>query len=214
MSPAELARRLRLIVITDAALAAPRSVEDVVERALAAGAPAVQLRDKNASARELLTTGGRLLALTRAAGALLFLNDRADVALALGADGVHLGPDDVPVAALRRAVPEGFLIGASADDPEVARGLVADGADYIGCGAVYATSTKPDAGDVIGLEGLERVAAAVAAPVIGIGGIDVARSAEVAQTRAAGMAVVGAVMRAPDVRAAVRGLLAPWAERR
>jgi thiamine-phosphate pyrophosphorylase len=213
VSPAELARRLRLIVITDVALAAPRSVEDVVARALEAGAPAVQLRDKNASARELLTTGGRLLDLTRAAGALLFLNDRADVALALGAEGVHLGPADVPVAALRRAVPEGFLIGASADDPEVARGLVADGAAYIGCGAVYATSTKPDAGDVIGLEGLERVAAAVAAPVIGIGGIDVARSVEVAQTRAGGVAVVGAVMRAPDVGAAVRGLLAPWAER-
>jgi thiamine-phosphate pyrophosphorylase len=213
VSPAELAGRLRLIVITDAALAAPRSVEDVVARALTAGAPAVQLRDKNASARELLMVGRHLLDLTRAAGALLFLNDRADVALALGADGVHLGPDDVPVAALRRAVPEGFLIGASADDAEVARRLVADGADYIGCGTVFATSTKPDAGDVIGLSGLERVAAAVAAPVIGIGGIDVARAAQVAQTRAAGVAVVGAVMRAPDVEAAVQGLLAPWAPR-
>jgi thiamine-phosphate pyrophosphorylase len=209
-----LARRLRLIVITDRELAAPRSVEEVVSRALAAGAPAVQLRAKGTSARELLASGRRLLELTRAAGALLFLNDRADVALALGADGVHVGPDDLPVSALRQAVPVDFLIGASADDPQVARRLVDEGADYIGCGTVYATATKPDAGDVIGLDGLGRVASAVAVPVIAIGGITVERSAEVAATGAAGVAVVGAVMRAAEVEGTVRGLLAPWAGRR
>jgi thiamine-phosphate pyrophosphorylase len=209
-----LARRLRLIVITDRELAAPRSVEEVVSRALAAGAPAVQLRAKGTSARELLASGRRLLELTRAAGALLFLNDRADVALALGADGVHVGPDDLPVSTLRPAVPVDFLIGASADDPEVARRLVGEGADYIGCGTVYATATKPDAGNVIGLDGLERVASAVAVPVIAIGGITVERSAEVAATSAAGVAVVGAVMRAAEVEGTVWGLLAPWAGRR
>jgi len=182
-----------------------------VTAALAAGAPAVQVRAKDASARELLELGRAILPAARASGALLFVNDRLDVALALGADGVHLGPDDVPVAAARRSAPEGFLIGASTDDPDVARRLAAAGASYIGCGTVYATMTKPDAGDVIGLDGLDRVAAAVDVPVIGIGGITVERAAEVAaQTRAAGVAVVGAVMRAPDVAAAVRGLLAPW----
>jgi thiamine-phosphate diphosphorylase len=150
------------------------------------------------------------LPLARARGALLFVNDRLDVALALGADGVHLGPDDLPVAAARRAMGQGFLIGASTDDPERARALVRDGADYIGCGAVYATATKEDAGDVIGLDGLDCVARAVDVPVVGIGGISVERSAEVASTRAAGVAVVGAVMGAADVAAAVRGLLAPW----
>ena len=187
---------------------------DVVAAALAAGAPAVQVRAKGASARELLELGRQLLPLARERGALLFVNDRLDVALALGADGVHLGPDDLPVAAARRAMPAGFLIGASTDDPDVAPRLVAEGADYIGCGAVYATSTKPDAGDVIGLEGLDRVALAVDVPVIGIGGISVARSAEVATTAAAGVAVVGVVMAAADVAAAVRGLLAPWSARR
>jgi thiamine-phosphate pyrophosphorylase len=201
-------------VVTDPELARPRSVVDVVLAALAAGAPAVQVRAKDASARELLELGRAILPAARATDALLFVNDRLDVALALGADGVHLGPDDVPVAAARRVAPEGFLVGASTDDPEVARRLVADGASYIGCGTVYATTTKPDAGDVIGLDGLERVAGAVGAPVIAIGGITVERSAEVAaHTRAAGVAVVGAVMRAPDVGAAVKGLLAPWAER-
>ena len=210
MIPAEIAARLRLIVITDPELARPRSVLEVVAAALASGAPAVQLRAKSASAREILDLGRHVQPLARQHGALLFVNDRLDVALALGADGLHLGPGDLPVAAARRAMPAGFLIGASADDPDVARGLVADGADYIGCGAVYATTTKPDAGDVIGLEGLDRVARAVDVPVVGIGGITVARSAEVATTAAAGIAVVGAVMSATDVAAAVRGLLAPW----
>jgi thiamine-phosphate pyrophosphorylase len=124
---------------------------------------------------------------------------------------VHLGPDDLPVASARRAAPPGFLIGASADDPDLARRLVADGAGYIGCGTVYATTTKPDAGEIIGLEGLERVARAVEVPVVGIGGITVERAAEVAQkTSAAGVAVVGAVMCAADVSGVVRGLLAPW----
>lgn len=235
----ELARRLRLIVITDVALARPRTVIDVVRTAVRAGAPAVQLRDKAASARELYETGQALLPIVRGAGALFFVNDRVDVALALGADGVHVGPDDVPVAGVRAAVarvrgstggqdqareirvggsggtgevaPHPFLVGTSTDDPETARRLVAEGADYIGCGTVYGTSTKPDAGEVIGLEGLQRVVDAVAVPVVGIGGIDAERSPEVAaHTSAAGIAVVGAVMGAEDVGAAVEGLLAPW----
>jgi thiamine-phosphate diphosphorylase len=134
-----------------------------------------------------------------------------DVALALGADGVHVGPDDLPVADVRRAVPADFLVGTSTDDPERARALATAGADYIGCGTVYATQSKADAGTVIGLEGLQRVIAAVDVPVVGIGGIDAPRSAEVAAyTGAVGVAVIGAVMGADDVERAVRALLAPW----
>lgn len=204
---------MRLLVITDATLAAPRSVVEVVRAALGAGAPSVQLRDKRAGAAALLETARALRALTRDAGALLFVDDRADVALAAEADGVHLGPADVPVGALRRVVPAGFLIGASTDDPARARRLVAEGADYVGCGTVYATATKPDAGAVIGLEGLEAVAGAVDVPVVGIGGVTAARSAEVARTSAAGVAVIAAVMRAEDPARAVRALMAPWAAR-
>jgi thiamine-phosphate pyrophosphorylase len=208
----ELAQRLRLIVITDRDAAAPRSVVEVVEAALAAGAPAVQLRDKRASARELLEVGRALLPLVRAASALLFVNDRADVALALGADGVHVGPDDIPVAALRARAPDGFLIGTSTDQPDEARALVAAGANYIGCGTVYQTVTKADAGQAIGLAGLDRVAR-VAAPVVGIGGITAEHAAAVAGTAAAGIAVVSEVMRASDVHATVRALLEPWRTR-
>lgn len=206
-SAAGLAARLRLVVITDPTLAAPRTVVEVVRAAVEAGAPAVQLRNKGQSARELLTVGRELRSITRAAGALLFVNDRLDVALALEADGVHVGPDDLTVAAVRAVAPPGFLIGRSADQLSVARQAVEDGADYIGCGAVYATTTKGDAGEVIGLDGLDAVARAVNVPVVAIGGITVARAAEVGRTRAAGIAVVGAVMAAGDVAGVVRTLL-------
>lgn len=206
-SAAGLAARLRLVVITDPTLAAPRTVVEVVRAAVEAGAPAVQLRNKGQSARELLTVGRELRSITRAAGALLFVNDRLDIALALEADGVHVGPDDLTVAAVRAVAPPGFLIGRSADQLSVARQAVEDGADYIGCGAVYATTTKGDAGEVIGLDGLDAVARAVNVPVVAIGGITVARAAEVGRTRAAGIAVVGAVMAAGDVGGVVRTLL-------
>ncbi len=210
MTPSELAAHLRLLVVTDAPLAAPRSVVEVVEMALAAGAGAVQLRNKGDTAGELLQVGRSLRKLTRAAGALLFVNDRVDLAIALEADGVHVGSDDLPVAAVRRVVPSGFLVGRSADDPHVARQALTAGADYIGCGAVYATSTKPDAGEVIGLSGLQTVVEAVDRPVVAIGGITVERAAEVAATGAAGIAVVGAVMSADDPAATVHALLAPF----
>jgi thiamine-phosphate diphosphorylase len=205
---------LRLLVLTDAGLAAPRSVVEVVRGALRGGARTVQLRNKGDSARELMSVGLELRALTRDHDALLFVNDRVDVALALEADGVHVGPDDLPVAAVRQATPPGFLVGRSADDPEVARAAVAAGADYIGCGTVYPTSTKGDAGQVIGLDGLRRVVEAVDVPVVGIGGITVARAAEVAGTGAAGVAVVGAVMGAEDPEDAARALLRLFQRRR
>ncbi len=210
MTPAELRHALRLVVITDRTLAEPRSVIEVVRLALTAGSCAVQLRNKGDPARELLAVGRDLRELTREAETLFLVNDRLDVALALGADGVHLGPDDLPVAAARRAVPAGFLIGRSADDPEVARRAVVEGADYIGCGTVYPTRTKPDAGSVVGLEGLARVARSVRVPVLGIGGITVERAAEVSASGAAGIAVVGAVMSASDPAASVRALMAPF----
>lgn len=205
-----LAKRLRLIVITDAGLAHPRSLSDVVGEAVAAGAPAIQLRDKGGSARETAQLGTKLLPIVRAAGALLFVNDRLDVALAIGADGVHVGPDDLPVSALRRVAPEDFLIGASTDDPDEARRLCADGADYIGCGTVYATLSKADAGAVIGLDGLRRVVDAVDVPVVGIGGLTPERTTAVAGTGASGVATIGAVMGPDDVAAVVRSFLANW----
>ena len=237
-----LCERLRLIVITDTAQAEKAghaSVLDVVRAAVHAGAPAIQLRDKAASARELAQTGRALLAITRPAGALLFVNDRLDVALAIGADGVHVGPDDLPVAAVRDAVRQAraagvdaaghtasdadrrpdaalpFLVGTSTDDPDEARRLVAEGADYIGCGTVYPTSSKPNAGEVIGLDGLQRVVDAIDTPVVAIGGVTAERAEEIGSgTGAAGVAVIGAVMGAEDAGDAVRALLGCWSSAR
>ena len=202
------ADRLRLIVITNAAQAAPRDLARVVEAACRAGAPAVQLREKGANARDLLLTAVRLRDITLEHGALLFVNDRMDVALASEADGVHLGPDDPTPAAVRSAVPDGFLIGFSADNPATARSAIAGGADYIGCGAVWPTSSKGDAGPAIGLDGLRRVARSVPAPVVGIGGITPGRAAPVRATGASGVAVMGAVMSAANPGETVRRLLA------
>jgi len=203
---------LRLIVITDRELASPRAIVDVARICLQAGAPAIQLRDKQASARDLLQQAETLLPIARQHGAKLFINDRLDVALAVGADGVHLGPDDLPLAAARAVAPRPFLIGFSTDDPAIAARAEAEGADYIGCGAVFGTTTKPEiAGERIGVERLAEVVRAVRIPVVGIGGVRPANVAEIVRAGAAGAAAVGAVMAAPDPAAAVRALLDAFA---
>jgi thiamine-phosphate pyrophosphorylase len=203
---------LRLIVITDAAMARPRAVTDMVRASLEAGAPAIQLRQKGASAGALFRETTELLRLTRPAGALLYVNDRLDIALAAGADGVHLGPDDLPVDAARRAASAAgqpdLLIGASTDDPDTARRLADEGADYIGCGAVFGTTSKVGLADErIGTDRLREVVEAVDIPVVGIGGITPGNVEHVAATGAAGAAVIGAVMRSRRPGEAVRALL-------
>ena len=203
----DLTSALRLIVITDHRLARPRKIVEVVEAALLGGAKAIQLRNKGDTANKLLETGKHLRDLTQAHGALLFVNDRVDIALAIGADGVHLGPKDPPIQVVRGLVSDEFLIGFSADDPELAHSAVAEGANYIGCGTIYRTSTKPDAGDVIGKPGLRSVVDAVDVPVIAIGGITNRRIPEVLAVGATGVAVASAIMRASDPMQATYSML-------
>ena len=197
-------------------LARPRALSDVVREALASGAPTIQLRLKSASARELLEAAQTLMPIVRSAGALFIVNDRLDVALAAGADGVHLGPDDPPVKDVRRVadarsgVADTFIVGYSTDTRDEAARAEAEGADYLGVGAVYATANKSDAGDVIGLKGLRRVVKAVSIPVVAIGGITPERAPAVAKTGACGSATIGAVMSATEPAEAVRELLLPF----
>ncbi|HET7460296.1 MAG TPA: thiamine phosphate synthase [Longimicrobium sp.] len=207
MTAGDLAPRLSLIVITDPDCGAGRSIVDVARAALQAGAPSLQLRGKDQPAREQVELARALLASTRPAGALLWVNDRLDVALAAGADGVHLGQDDVPLEAARRIVPSGFRIGISAETPELARAAERGGADYVGTGPVYATGSKADAGDAVGCERIREVARAVRIPVVGIGGISASNAADIIRAGATGVAVISAVMRAPDPEAATRALL-------
>lgn len=201
------AHRLGLVLVTDPSCGEGRSMMEVVEAALGAGTPAVQLRWKDAPAREMADLARALLARTRAAGALLFVNDRLDVALAAGADGVHLGQDDLPAAAARRISPAGFLIGVSAESASLARRAEADGADYVGVGPVHPTGSKADAGESVGVERIAEVAAAVRIPVVGIGGITAENAPAARCAGAAGVAVISAVMRAADPAAAARALM-------
>jgi len=213
LKPNELRRALRLMVITDVKLARPKTVEFVVEAALRGGARAVQLREKGATAKELMIRARKLRELTRTFDALLIINNRLDVALAVEADGVHLGPDDLPVSAARSAAPKGFLIGYSTDVVKAAREAAVQGADYIGCGSVYPTVTKDETGDGIGVSGLARVAKAVEIPVLGIGGITIEGALEIAEgSTAAGVAVISAIMGAEDAEEAAKQLLAPFEE--
>lgn len=200
--------RIALIVITDPRSGAGRSVVEVVRAALHGGAPAIQLRDKHGDGRSMLELATVLLAETRRSGALLFVNDRVDVALAAGADGAHVGDEDLPVAAVRAMAPPGFLIGKSTDTAAAALKAEAEGADYVGVGPVYPTPSKADAGAVIGPEGVEMVSRSVGLPVVAIGGIDAGNAQAVAAAGAVGVAVIRAVMDAADPAVAAADLVA------
>jgi len=175
---------------------------------LRGGARLVQLRWPGASARELLAAALAIRPLARAAGALFLVNDRPDVARAAEAEGVHLGQDDLPVAAARRVLGAGRLIGVSTHDPGQARAAEAAGADYLGVGPVYATATKPDALAPRGLALVSAVRAAVRCPLVAIGGITPETAAAVRAAGADAVAMIGALVRAPDPEAAVRDVLA------
>jgi len=186
-----------------------RSHAEVARAAVAGGAKTIQLRDKEMGVRELVATAQELRELCARAGVTFIVNDRLDVALAAQADGVHLGPDDLPVAAARRALrgrERRFVVGASASTVEEAEQTVADGADYLGVGAMFATDTKPDAGAAVGPERLTEIRRVVSVPLVGIGGITVENVAEVMQAGADGAAVISAVTRADDMEEAARQL--------
>ncbi len=199
---------LSVYVITDRKLAAPRSVVEVVQAALRGGATVIQLREKEAPTREMVELGMALLRVTRPAGVPLIVNDRVDVALAIDADGVHVGQDDMPAALARKLIGPDKILGVSAETVEQALLAQRDGADYLGVGDVYGTPTKPDAGPPIGLEGLRRIVEAVDIPVVGIGGIMPDNAAAVIEQGAVGVAVISAVFAAPDPEEATRRLRA------
>ncbi len=147
-----------------------------------------------------------ILAVTRPLGVPLIVNDRVDVALAAGADGVHVGQDDMPARLARRLLGPDGILGVTAATLEEARQAVADGADYIGCNAVFATPTKPDTGAPTGVEGFRPLAHAVAVPVIAIGGVKAGNAGALIRAGAAGVAVVSAIVAADDPEQAARTL--------
>ncbi len=193
-------------VITDRRVAGDRSILEVVRAALRGGATVVQLREKAATTRQMIELGRALHRITQEAGVPLIVNDRVDVALAVEAEGVHVGQDDMPAALARRLIGPDRILGVSAGTVEEAVQAERDGADYLGVGDVYGTPSKPDAGEPIGVEGLAEIARAVSIPVVAIGGIRPDNAAAVIRAGASGVAVISAVVGAPDPEAAARRL--------
>ena len=171
------------------------------------GAPAVQVRIKGADDSTVLAECERIVAAAKSANATVIVNDRADIALAARADGVHGGGEDLPVAVLRRLVGPDRLVGGTARDPDTARRHQADGASYVGVGPVYASASKTGLPDPLGPAGVQRVAAAVDIPVIAISGITSARVPDLLDAGAHGVAVISAVAHAADPAAATAELL-------
>lgn len=200
-------------VITDRRAAGERSLIEIVRAVLRGGAHVVQLRDKDVPVRDMIALGKALLPLTRAAGVPLIVNDRVDVALALDADGVHVGQDDIPADMARRIIGPERILGVSVATVEQAQQAVRDGATYVGVGDLFGTPSKPDAGPPIGLAPLTEIARAVDLPVLGIGGITIANAASVVRAGAAGVAVISAVISVPDSEAATRALRDAVAQR-
>lgn len=200
-----LASALRLYLITDRRFSSLPLIEQV-RRAVAGGVTMVQLREKDASAREILALGEELHAFLAPRGIPLIVDDRLDLALALNADGVHLGRNDLPIATARRLLGPNKILGATAGTPEEACARVAEGADYLGIGAMHATATKSDHSPVIGFSGLTDIARACPAPLVAIGGITAADADQATAAGAAGVAVVSALLTAPDIEAAAREL--------
>ena len=196
---------LSLYVVTDQKLSRGLGHEEVARQALAGGADVIQLRDKGLSGAELYRLASRIGELTRESGGTFIVNDRLDIALAAGADGVHLGQDDLPVRAARSVAP-GLIIGASVSSVQEAMRAERDGADYVAISPLFDTGSKDDAGPGNGLEALRQVKGAVSIPVIGIGGIDRSNVLDVSAAGADGVAVISAVVSQDDIAAAARDL--------
>jgi thiamine-phosphate pyrophosphorylase len=195
-----------LYVITDRQIARGLSHAEIARRAVSGGADAIQLRDKTLSSRALVQAASEIRSITRETGTCFIVNDRIDIALATGADGVHLGQEDLPVMSARRIAPPGFIIGVSIGTVAEAVSAVSAGADYIALSPTFDTGSKADAGPGYGLRTLRKICEMVSVPVIAIGGINPGNVAGVVAAGAAGIAVISAVVSAEDIAGAARYL--------
>jgi thiamine-phosphate pyrophosphorylase len=195
-----------LYVVTDEGLSKGLTHLQIAERAVRGGASVIQLRDKSLGGRKLLETALKIKKVCKKAGALFIVNDRLDVALASGADGVHLGQEDLPLKDALRLVPKSFLIGITVHDVAEAVEAQKGGASYLGLSPIFQTGSKSDAGAACSVWMITEVKKKVSIPVVGIGGINASNAREVLEAGADGIAVISAVVSQPDVEQAVRGL--------
>lgn len=194
-----------LYVITDERLSRGLTHAEIARRAVAGGADVIQLRDKRCDCAYLHWCAAEIRGIADAADVPFIVNDRLDVAMHAGADGVHLGREDTPLRFARRLAPK-LIIGASAGTLEEAREAERDGADYVGLGPIYPTASKDDAGEACGPNLIREVKAHLSIPVVAIGGISERNAAEALAAGADGVAVISAVVGQEDVTAAARRL--------
>ncbi len=192
-----------LYFVTDRELMSCDTVEQSVERAIDGGASVIQLREKNLSSREFYETALRVLEITKPRGVPLIINDRLDICLAAGADGVHLGQSDIPCKIAREILGAGKIIGVSSHNPAEAAQAQADGADYLGVGAAFCTSTKTNTTPVTP-ETILAIRKAVTLPFVVIGGVNEKNISQLYGLGINGAAVVSAICAKPDITAAAR----------
>ena len=196
-----------LHIITDTTLQSQFTHAELAELAIAGGADTVQFRQKHGTTRELITTAQSMQAVCEQHKVPLIVNDRADIALAVGATGAHFGQDDMPVSIGRQILSTKAIIGASARTEEKILAAITEGADYIGFGPIYGTTSKSDAEMPKGLERLRRMCDIAACPVIAIGGITAQTAGDVIRAGAHGIAVISAVCAYPEPTVATQALL-------
>lgn len=194
-----------IYLVTDDGCLQGRALLDCVREALEGGVTLVQYRAKTASSAEMYNEALQLKALCDSFKVPLIINDRLDIAMAVGAAGVHLGQDDLPCAAARRILGEDYIIGVSAHNPAEAKEALQSGADYLGCGAVFGTATKADV-KKLGTDGLAAICKAKGLPVVGIGGVTADNYREVRAAGADGAAIVSGILAQPDIRTTVRAI--------
>lgn len=194
-----------IYLVTDDGCLQGRALLDCVREALEGGVTLVQYRAKTASSAEMYNEALQLKALCDSFNVPLIINDRLDIAMAVGAAGVHLGQDDLPCAAARKLLGEDYIIGVSAHNPAEAKAALQSGADYLGCGAVFGTATKADV-KKLGTDGLAAICNAKGLPVVGIGGVTADNYREVRAAGADGAAIVSGILAQPDIRATVRAI--------
>lgn len=195
-----------LYLVTDRLLASPRAIEAVVAAAVRGGVTAVQLREKECSTREFVALARKLKEMLTPLAVPLIVNDRADVALAAGADGVHAGQSDMDCRDLRRLLGPGAIIGLSVETLEQAEQAAALPVDYLGVGPIFSTSTKPDAAPAWGIEQLAELRRRTRHVLVAIGGIHAGNAGQAIAAGANGIAVVSAICAAPDPETAARSL--------
>lgn len=194
-----------IYLVTDEGCLQGRALLDCVREALDGGVTLVQYRAKTASSAEMYDEALQLKALCDSFNVPLIINDRLDIAMAVGAAGVHLGQDDLPCAAARKILGKDYIIGVSAHNPAEAKAALQSGADYLGCGAVFGTATKADV-KKLGTDGLAAICKAKGLPVVGIGGVTADNYREVRVAGADGAAIVSGILAQPDIRATVRAI--------